>query len=41
MWESLPDPYDFLGELRRKAGLPPRFWHPGIRASRYTVEKHR
>ena len=41
VWESLPDPVDFLGELRRKAGLPPGFWHPGIRVSRYTVEKFR
>ncbi len=41
VWESLPDPADFLGELRRKAGLPPGFWHPGIKLSRYTVEKFR
>ena len=39
VWESLPLPVDFLGELRRKAGLPPRFWHPDVRLSRYTVEK--
>jgi AmmeMemoRadiSam system protein A len=41
VWEGLPDPVDFLGELRRKAGLPPRFWHPDVRLSRYTVEKFR
>ena len=41
VWDSLPDPADFLGELRRKAGLPPGFWHPGIKLSRYTVEKFR
>ena len=39
VWESLPSPVEFLGELRRKAGLPPRFWHPDVRLSRYTVEK--
>lgn len=39
VWESLPDPVDFLAHLRRKAGLPARFWHPDIRLSRYTVEK--
>jgi hypothetical protein len=39
VWESLPDPLAFLSELRRKAGLPARFWHPDIRLSRYTVEK--
>jgi AmmeMemoRadiSam system protein A len=41
VWESLPDPVDFLGELRRKAGLPARFWHAELRLSRYTVEKYR
>ncbi|MGZ5081704.1 MAG: AmmeMemoRadiSam system protein A, partial [Usitatibacter sp.] len=41
VWEGLPDPLSFLGELRRKAGLPPRFWHPDVRLSRYTVEKYR
>ena len=41
VWESLPDPLEFLGELRRKAGLPARFWHPDIRLSRYAVEKFR
>jgi len=41
VWESLPDPVDFLAELRRKAGLPVRFWHPRLAVSRYTVEKYR
>ena len=41
VWENLPDPADFLAELRRKAGLPARFWHPDLRLSRYTVEKYR
>jgi AmmeMemoRadiSam system protein A len=41
VWESIPEPADFLGELKRKAGLPPRFWHPDVRLSRYTVEKFR
>ena len=40
VWNSIPEPLDFLGELRRKAGLPPRFWHPDVRLSRYTVEKY-
>jgi AmmeMemoRadiSam system protein A len=40
VWESLPDPVDFLAELRRKAQLPPRFWHPDMKLSRYTVEKY-
>ncbi len=41
VWESLPEPVDFLGELRRKAGLPARFWHDEVRLTRYTVEKFR
>ena len=41
VWQSIPEPADFLGELKRKAGLPPRFWHPDVRLSRYTVEKYR
>jgi AmmeMemoRadiSam system protein A len=39
VWESLPDPLDFLCELRRKAGLPRRFWREDVKLSRYTVEK--
>ena len=39
VWESLPDPQGFLEALRQKAGLPRRFWHPGVRLTRYTVEK--
>ena len=41
VWDNLPDPMDFLCELRRKAGLPARFWHEGVKLSRYTVEKYK
>jgi AmmeMemoRadiSam system protein A len=41
VWENIPDPIDFLAELRRKARLPARFWHPDMKISRYTVEKYR
>ena len=41
VWESLPEPGEFLGELKRKAGLPRTFWHPDLRLSRYTVDKFR
>lgn len=41
VWESLPDPADFLGELKRKAGLPRAFWDARMAISRYTVEKFR
>ncbi len=40
VWESLPDPVDFLAALRHKARLPSRFWDPAIRLTRYTVEKY-
>jgi AmmeMemoRadiSam system protein A len=39
VWESLPEPDAFLDALRRKAGLPARFWHAELRLTRYTVEK--
>lgn len=38
VWESLPDPYVFLAQLKRKAGLPLDFWSPELRAERYTAE---
>jgi AmmeMemoRadiSam system protein A len=40
VWENLPDPLLFLSELRRKARLPPRFWHDDVRLWRYRVVKH-
>ena len=40
VWESLPDPFDFFSELRRKAGVPARFWHDDVRLWRYRVEKY-
>jgi len=40
VWESLPDPAQFLMALRHKARLPERFWDPAIRLTRYTVEKY-
>ena len=40
VWEGLPDPIEFLAELRRKAGLPPRFWHSELKLWRYSVEKY-
>ncbi|MFO1422670.1 MAG: AmmeMemoRadiSam system protein A [Candidatus Competibacteraceae bacterium] len=38
VWESLPDPYVFLAQLKRKAGLPLDFWSPELRVERYTTE---
>ncbi len=39
VWEKLPAPEAFFGELKRKAGLPRDFWDTGIRVSRYSVAK--
>lgn len=41
VWEDLSDPRDFLGHLKRKAGLPADFWSPEVRLYRYTVAKYR
>lgn len=38
VWRQLPRPEEFLRQLKRKAGLAPEFWAPGIRISRYTVD---
>ncbi len=37
VWESLPEPEDFLGELCRKAGLDRDHWSPTVRFRRYEV----
>lgn len=39
VWEQLPDPRDFLDQLRIKAGLRRDFWAPGVRLQRYGVLK--
>ncbi|MFZ5540737.1 MAG: AmmeMemoRadiSam system protein A, partial [Pseudomonadota bacterium] len=39
VWEALPDPREFLAQLKRKAGLPADFWSDEVRISRYTVRK--
>ncbi len=39
VWENFSDPRLFFGHLKRKAGLPPDFWDPAVKLSRYTVKK--
>lgn len=39
VWEALPDPRDFIAQLKRKAGLPADFWANDVRIERYTVQK--
>lgn len=41
VWEDFSDPRLFLGHLKYKAGLPPDFWDPTVKLSRYTVSKWR
>jgi hypothetical protein len=38
VWETVPDPVAFLGHLKAKAGLPPDYWSPRLRAWRFGVE---
>lgn len=41
VWEDFADPAEFLAHLKYKAGLPPDFWDPEVKLSRYTVVKWR
>lgn len=38
VWEQLPDPRDFLRQLKTKAGLPEDYWSPSIKVFRYETE---
>ncbi|MEE2778704.1 MAG: AmmeMemoRadiSam system protein A [Acidobacteriota bacterium] len=38
VWKVLPDPQDFLTELKEKAGLSPNFWHRNLKIERYQVK---
>jgi len=38
VWHSLPDPDNFLRQLKQKAGLAPDYWSETIRIYRYTTE---
>lgn len=38
VWESLPEPRQFLAQLKRKAGLPGDHWSDRIRVFRYETE---
>ncbi len=39
VWESLPQPRDFLAQLKIKAGLPADFWSEAVTLARYQVTK--
>lgn len=38
VWESIPQPKDFLRNLKVKAGLPPDHWSDTLQVKRYTTE---
>ena len=38
MWESLPEPSRFVGELKNKAGMPYGYWSSELRLFRYQTE---
>ena len=39
VWESLPEPRDFMVELKRKAGIRDDFWSAALNVYRYDVTK--
>jgi AmmeMemoRadiSam system protein A len=41
VWDSIPDPAEFLRQLKLKAGLERTFWANDLRLQRYSVAKFR
>ena len=39
VWESLPQPEDFLNHLKMKSGLSENYWSDEIKIQRYSVEE--
>lgn len=39
VWQGLPDPADFLEQLKLKTGLPAQYWSDTICVYRYTAEE--
>lgn len=35
VWQALPEPKDFVGKLKVKAGLPEDYWHADIKLQRF------
>ncbi len=38
VWESLPEPAEFIRHLKRKAGLPGSYWSESLKVFRYETE---
>jgi uncharacterized protein len=41
VWEKLPDPVEFLAQLKQKAGMHAYGWSPGMEVFRYSLLKWR
>lgn len=41
VWDQLPDPTEFMANLKAKAGLPPDFWSRDLSVETYQVREHR
>lgn len=39
VWDSLPEPHEFVCQLKMKGGMPANYWSDRIRVQRYTAEK--
>lgn len=39
VWEKLPNPVEFLTQLKQKAGMPAQGWAPGMEVLRYSLTK--
>jgi AmmeMemoRadiSam system protein A len=39
VWETLPEPRDFIAALKHKAGIPIDFWSPALNVGLYQVTK--
>lgn len=39
VWQQLPQPDQFMAQLKQKAGLPADYWGANIQLERYTVSK--
>ena len=39
VWDTLPEPSEFLEHLKLKAGLPADYWSPRLRFQRFIVEE--
>ena len=39
VWEELPDPHEFMAQLKQKAGFPSEYWAADVKLQRYGAVK--